>query len=117
MSAAGLPSLHSPKRTPHLVLVGGVALGGFCRAVLAGRRDPERSPPPQPDYGLRDPDRPNWPTDPSDPFPMPPWWADVRLMEQTDADVRAKSAGCVACHTGIGDPHQQKTVRLGCTDC
>lgn len=67
--------------------------------------------------GTRDLNTPDWSTDPSDPFPMPPEWANVQLMKQTDADVRAKSAGCVVCHQNVGDPHGKPTVRLGCTDC
>jgi hypothetical protein len=56
-------------------------------------------------------------TDPNDPFPMPPEWANVRLMEQSDDDVRAKSASCAHCHQNSKDPHCKPTVRLGCTDC
>ena len=36
---------------------------------------------------------------------------------QTDADVEAKSYGCVACHTGVTDMHRKDTVKLGCCDC
>lgn len=67
--------------------------------------------------GTRDPRNPDWPTDPSDPFPMPPELVNVKLMEQTAAEAHAKSAGCVACHQNVGDPHAKPTVRLGCTDC
>ena len=67
--------------------------------------------------GLRDPNNPDWSIDPADPFPMPPHLAGVELMKQTADEARAKSAGCVACHAGIGDPHQKDTLRLGCTDC
>jgi hypothetical protein len=85
--------------------------------LSAGQPAPTPTQPTQPDYGLRDPDDPNWSTDLSDPFPMPFGWSKVRLMEQTEADVQAKSGGCVACHKGIGDPHQKDTLRIGCTDC
>ncbi|MDB5306514.1 MAG: repeat protein [Gemmataceae bacterium] len=67
--------------------------------------------------GVRDPRHPDWSTDPSDPFPMPPELAGVKLMEQTAAEARAKSAGCVACHQTVGDPHGKPTLRIGCTDC
>jgi hypothetical protein len=67
--------------------------------------------------GLRDPRDPNWSSDPSDPFPMPPEFANVKLMEQTEAVAHAKSAGCVVCHENTGDPHAKATLRLGCTDC
>src|SRR5262245_9369205 len=53
-----------------------------------------------------------------DPFPLPkdhPTADD--LHRQTEDDVHAKSWGCVACHTGVGDMHDTKTVKLGCTDC
>ncbi|MGL6094193.1 MAG: hypothetical protein ACRC7O_00140, partial [Fimbriiglobus sp.] len=56
-------------------------------------------------------------SDPSDPFPMPAHLLDARLMEQTPAQVDAKSAGCVGCHQGSKDPHFKDTVKLGCTDC
>ena len=41
------------------------------------------------------------------------------LLEQTQQDVDAKSAGCVSCHTSTDQPtmHPDATVRLGCTDC
>ena len=67
--------------------------------------------------GLRDLNRPDWSTDPTDPFPMPAELADVQLMKQTTEEAWAKSAGCVACHRGVGDPHGKKTLRIGCTDC
>ncbi|QDU19558.1 LVIVD repeat-containing protein [Urbifossiella limnaea] len=67
--------------------------------------------------GTRDLQNPNWSTDPTDPFPMPPEWANVRLMEQTAAEAAAKSAGCVGCHQTVGDPHCKPTLRIGCTDC
>jgi len=39
------------------------------------------------------------------------------LMRQTNADVEAKSWGCVECHQGVGDMHAKETVKLGCCDC
>jgi hypothetical protein len=38
---------------------------------------------------------------------------------QTVADVQAKSAGCISCHTASDAPsmHVSPAVRLGCTDC
>jgi hypothetical protein len=67
--------------------------------------------------GTRDPRNPGWPTDPADPFPMPPELVGVELMKQTADEARAKSAGCVACHQNVGDPHGKPTLRIGCTDC
>ncbi len=67
--------------------------------------------------GTRDAKNPNWSTDPSDPFPMPPHLANVELMKQSAAEAHAKSSGCMACHQGAKDPHFKDTVRLGCTDC
>ncbi|HEY1191286.1 MAG TPA: hypothetical protein VGE74_26870 [Gemmata sp.] len=67
--------------------------------------------------GTRDPKDPKWSTDPADPFPMPPEFANLELMKQTAADAYAKSAGCMACHKGTGDPHGKDTLRIGCTDC
>jgi hypothetical protein len=67
--------------------------------------------------GTRNPKDPDWSTDPSDPFPMPPELAGVELMKQTADQAGAKSAGCVACHKGSGDPHGKGTLRIGCTDC
>lgn len=67
--------------------------------------------------GTRDVNRPDWSTDPTDPFPMPAEWATVKLMEQTAAEAQAKSAGCVGCHKTVGDPHGKATLRIGCTDC
>jgi hypothetical protein len=67
--------------------------------------------------GTRSRDNPNWSTDPTDPFPMPEEWANVRLMEQTADEAAAKSGGCVACHQNVGDPHCKPTLRIGCTDC
>ncbi|MEO2091974.1 MAG: hypothetical protein ABGY75_21175, partial [Gemmataceae bacterium] len=67
--------------------------------------------------GTRDPRNPGWSTDPTDPFPMPAELAHANLMSQTAEEAHAKSAGCVVCHKGIGDPHGKETLRLGCTDC
>jgi hypothetical protein len=55
--------------------------------------------------------------DPNAPYPMPPELEGVDRNKQSDADVKAKSAGCVQCHQGVTDPHDKTTVRLGCTDC
>jgi hypothetical protein len=41
----------------------------------------------------------------------------VDLMKQTAGEANAKSAGCIVCHQGVGDPHFKETVRLGCVDC
>ena len=67
--------------------------------------------------GTRNTENPAWSTDPTDPFPMPPELANVRLQKQSDAAIRAKSVGCIGCHNTVGDPHGKETVRLGCTDC
>src|SRR5437879_11050057 len=44
---------------------------------------------------------------------------DSRLIQQTQAEADAKSAGCLSCHAGIDEAtmHPTGTVRLGCTDC
>lgn len=52
-----------------------------------------------------------------EPYPMPAHLVGVRLLEQTEAQAHAKSAGCVVCHQNCGDPHGKQTVRLGCVDC
>src|SRR5262245_2053342 len=70
----------------------------------------------QPD-GTRDLKNPAGPPHPGDPFPMPPEFANLRLMEQTAEEALAKSAGCVSCHQTVGDPHCKNTLRIGCTDC
>lgn len=64
-------------------------------------------------------DRPptGYSTNPDDPFPMPPELVNTKLMEQTAAEAYAKSASCMECHKGIGDPHGKDTLRIGCTDC
>ncbi len=54
---------------------------------------------------------------PRAPAPVPPQPADVHLLAQTAGEAAAKSAGCVHCHKGVGDPHCKETVRLGCVDC
>src|SRR5271163_1521316 len=43
----------------------------------------------------------------------------LELLEQSQADVDRKSAGCVSCHTQTDSAtmHQGGTVRLGCIDC
>jgi hypothetical protein len=50
-------------------------------------------------------------------YPLPPELLRSDLSQQTDADKRAKSAGCLQCHIGEHDPHAKDTVRLGCCDC
>ncbi len=67
--------------------------------------------------GLRDLHNPEWSADASDPFPMPPEFVGVKLMEQSAEQAHAKSAGCVVCHQTVGDPHCKNTLRIGCTDC
>ena len=67
--------------------------------------------------GTRDLKNPDWSTDPSDPFPMPPELANVELMKQTAAEAYGKSVGCMGCHKSVGDPHGKDTLRIGCTDC
>ncbi len=57
------------------------------------------------------------PTDPNDPFPLPPELVGVNLLAQSAAEANAKSAGCMVCHMGAKDPHFKDTVKLGCTDC
>lgn len=42
---------------------------------------------------------------------------DAPLMQQTSAQAAAKSQGCMACHTDVGDMHNVETVNLGCVDC
>src|SRR5438128_124685 len=39
------------------------------------------------------------------------------LLEQTEADVLAKSSGCLTCHQGIEPMHESPLVKLGCVDC
>jgi nitrate/TMAO reductase-like tetraheme cytochrome c subunit len=41
------------------------------------------------------------------------------LIEQSQAEMDAKSAGCLSCHTKTDSPtmHETGTVRLGCVDC
>jgi hypothetical protein len=67
--------------------------------------------------GTKDVREPNYSTDPTDPFPMPPELDGVKLMEQTEEQKSAKSGGCIVCHQTAHDPHYKDTVRLGCTDC
>jgi hypothetical protein len=54
---------------------------------------------------------------PPEPFPIPPELIGVDLSKQTEVEVLAKSAGCIACHENVGDMHAKATVRLGCVDC
>ncbi len=67
--------------------------------------------------GLRDGRDPDWSTDANDPFPMPPEFANAKLMEQTAGEAHSKSHGCIVCHQTVGDPHCKPTLRIGCTDC
>lgn len=69
------------------------------------------------DYGLQNPRSPKYSVDPDDPYPMPLDMVGVNLMGQSDEVRDAKSVSCVVCHKTVGDPHQTKTLRLGCTDC
>ncbi len=57
------------------------------------------------------------PTEFVDPYPMPADMLGVDLKNQTVADVRAKSTGCVECHKTVHDPHFSPSVKLGCVDC
>jgi hypothetical protein len=124
MDAADTPTSARTARTGFAVRTAAVALPLlFCLAAYAAQ--PGKSPvayaPGSPllpmGDGTRDPRNPDWSTDPTDPFPMPPELAGVELMKQTAAEAQAKSAGCVACHQNVGDPHAKGTLRIGCTDC
>jgi hypothetical protein len=53
----------------------------------------------------------------TDPFPMPEELKHIRLLEQTPEQAAAKSAGCIQCHQETHDPHEKKTLNLGCCDC
>lgn len=101
-----------------LLTAGGI--GAFAQPAKPPA-EPAKPTAPPPDGllpdGSRDLKNPNWSTDPSDPFPMPPEMANVELMKQTAAEAYAKSEGCMACHKGTGDPHGKDTLRIGCTDC
>jgi hypothetical protein len=103
-----------------LPLICTIAVGGFA----AYAAQPARAPAPAPQNpllpngdGRRDLNNPDWPTEPSDPFPMPPEFAHLELMKQTADEAAAKSVGCVVCHRNVGDPHGKDTLRIGCTDC
>ena len=41
----------------------------------------------------------------------------VDLNGQSTDQVEAKSRGCIGCHEGVGDPHQEQSDKLGCVDC
>ncbi len=43
--------------------------------------------------------------------------AGIDLSKQTDAMAMSKSTGCIQCHHTAHDPHERKTVKLGCVDC
>jgi hypothetical protein len=115
-----------PRRTalarlcaPFLPLFCLLAAGGI--GAFARQPAPAQPPAPPPDGllpdGTRDLQKPNWPTDPNDPFPLPPELANVELMKQTAEEAYTKSIGCMACHQKVGDPHGKDTLRIGCTDC
>jgi hypothetical protein len=38
-------------------------------------------------------------------------------IDQTQAEVNAKSIGCLQCHQGVEPMHKSENVVLGCTDC
>lgn len=52
-----------------------------------------------------------------DPFPFPPEYQNVNLLNQTRDEAHAKSHGCVACHVGAVDPHEKASLNIGCVDC
>jgi hypothetical protein len=93
-----------PARLPRL-LVPIVIVGLFLASLAAGilRATPPASPPVAPPANV--------------PFPMPPELIGVDLNQQSEASVAAKSDSCVGCHQNAHEPHNTKTVRLGCTDC
>ncbi len=39
------------------------------------------------------------------------------VIVQNDQTARAKSAGCLQCHHNAHDPHDKKTLHIGCVDC
>ena len=55
--------------------------------------------------------------DADSPFPVPAELQGIDLLKQTAVEALSKSRGCVQCHQGIGDMHNQDTVQLGCIDC
>jgi len=57
------------------------------------------------------------PSEPANPYPLPPELLGVDLTDQTLEQVSLKSQGCITCHAGVGDMHRSPNVRLGCTDC
>ena len=50
-------------------------------------------------------------------YPVPDALQGIDLSRQTLQEARAKSSGCVQCHTGSHDPHDSAAVKLGCVDC
>jgi hypothetical protein len=54
---------------------------------------------------------------PPTPFPMPEELRHINLLRQSAEQAFQKSAGCLACHKGAGDPHYKDTLHLGCCDC
>ncbi len=111
MAANGEMSHHGPVKGPMKVVAWGpsamvfAAVIGLAAFSVRGQDRPADQPPT------------GYNTNPDDPFPMPPELAGVKLMEQTAGEAQAKSASCVACHQGSGDPHGKDTLRIGCTDC
>ncbi len=50
-------------------------------------------------------------------YPIPESMRGEDLMHQSAEAAQYKSAGCVHCHTDVGNMHGKETVRIGCTDC
>src|SRR5262245_6146587 len=114
-----VPAPKTIRRGPVPILPGVLLAAGLFAIALWWLWDPadrELAARPQ-DWGLQDPRKPIYSTDPDDPFPMPPELVGVKLLGQSDADRERKSAGCVVCHQTVGDPHRKPTLRIGCTDC
>src|SRR5205814_769497 len=102
MAAADSPTTSpnpvQPARTrrSRAARVGAMFLPLFCLLTAGGigafARQPAKPVPPAAvpgglgANGVRDAKNPDWSTDPSDPFPMPPEFANVELMKQTAAD-------------------------------
>jgi hypothetical protein len=91
-------------------LVGGLLVAGVMIAIPVGAQ--VRTTP----YFAEPPDN-RTPSRPDEPFPYPADLVGVELLKQTEADAHRKSAGCVACHQTVQDPHFKDTLRIGCTDC
>lgn len=50
-------------------------------------------------------------------YPIPENLRHVDLARQSAEAARAKSEGCIGCHTDVGNMHSSETVQIGCTDC